>query len=138
MLSEYSKHIPTPRYPYLYIIMSKNVRYLNPSPFKQMTEVLANMVTASFGFKDINDNSTEIGREQLINAIPKLQVLQPLLIEAYKSSIKDCYEKGLNSHADSAKLLRRVLKKHYKALIWRRTTARSNGKCVACYKYRMS
>ena len=69
-----------------------------------MTEVLANMVTASFGFKDINDNSTEIGREQLINAIPKLQVLQPLLVEAYKSNIKDCYEKGLNSHADSAKL----------------------------------
>ena len=118
--------------------MSKNITYLNPTSTTQMTEVLANMVTASFGFKDINDNSTEIGREQLINAIPKLQVLQPLLVEAYKSSIKDCYEKGLNSHADSAKLLRRVLKKHYKALIWRRTTKRDNGKCIACYKYRMS
>ena len=47
---------------------------------KMNNKVLANMVTASFGFKDINDNSTEIGQEQLINAIPKLQVLQPLLI----------------------------------------------------------
>ena len=122
---------------YSYIIMSKNITYLNPSPSTQM-EVLANMVIASFGFKDINDNSTEIGREQMINAIPKLQVLQPLLVEAYKSSIKECYEKGLNSHTDSAKLLRRVLKKHYKALIWRRTTTRNNGKCIACYKYQIS
>ena len=55
-----------------------------------MTEVLANIVTDAFGFKDIHDNSTEIGKEQMINAIPKLQVLQPLLIDAYKSSIKAC------------------------------------------------
>ena len=103
-----------------------------------MTEVLANIVTDAFGFKDIHDNSTEIGKEQMINAIPKLQVLQPLLVEAYKSTIKDCYDKGLRSHADAAKLLRRVLKKHYKALLWRRTTMRNNGKCIACYKYRMS
>ena len=103
-----------------------------------MTEVLANIVTDAFGFKDIHDNSTEIGKEQMINAIPKLQVLHPLLVEAYKSTIKDCYDKGLRSHADAAKVLRRVLKKHYKALIWRRTTRHYNGKCIACYKYRMS
>ena len=77
-----------------------------------MTEVLANIVTDAFGFKDIHDNSTEIGKEQMINAIPKLQVLQPLLIDAYKSSIKDCYEKGLNSHADSAKQSPRLATNH--------------------------
>jgi hypothetical protein len=44
----------------------------------------------------------------------------------------------LNSHADAAKLLRRVLKKHYKALVWRRTTRHNNGKCTSCYKYRMA
>ena len=54
-----------------------------------MTEVLANIVTDAFGFKDIHDNATEIGKEQMINAIPKLQVLQPLLVEAYKSTSKD-------------------------------------------------
>ena len=99
-----------------------------------MTEVLANIVTDAFGFKDIHDKSTEIGRENLINAIPKLQVLQPLLVEAYKSTIKECYDKGLRSHTDAPKLL----KKNYKALIWRRTTRRNNGRCIACYKYRMT
>ena len=103
-----------------------------------MTEVLANMVTSTFGFKDINDKSTEIGREQLINAIPKLKVLQPLLVEAYKSSVRECYDKGIYNHIDSAKLLRRVLKKHYRALIWRRTTKHINNKAVCRYKYRLS
>ena len=88
--------------------------------------------------EEIQLQVASILQEQLINAIPKLQVLQPLLVQAYKSTIKDCYDKGLNSHADAAKLLRRVLKKHYKALIWRRTTRRNNGKCIACYKYRMA
>ena len=120
------------------MMVSKKINYITGSYTNQMTEVLANIVTDAFGFKDIHDKSTEIGRENLINAIPKLQVLQPLLVEAYKSTIKECYDKGLHPHTDAAKLLRRILKKHYKALIWRRTTIRNNGKCIACYKYRMT
>ena len=103
-----------------------------------MTEVLANIVTDAFGFKDIHDNSTEIGKEQMINAIPKLQVLQPLLVEAYKSTIKDCYDKGLRSHADALNCCEEFSKSITKALLWRRTTRRNNGKCIAYYKYRMS
>ena len=102
-----------------------------------MTE-LVEIVAQTFGFQDINDNKTEIGQAELLNAIPKLHILEPLLIETYKSTIKDCFKSGLTSHKDTAKLLRRILKQHYKALIWRRTTTRNtNGKCVSCYKYRM-
>ena len=70
------------------MMVSKKINYITGSYTNQMTEVLANIVTDAFGFKDIHDKSTEIGRENLINAIPKLQVLQPLLVEAYKSTIQ--------------------------------------------------
>ena len=92
------------------MMVSKKINYITGSYTNQMTEVLANIVTDAFGFKDIHDKSTEIGRENLINAIPKLQVLQPLLVEAYKSTIKECYDKGLRSHTDAPKLLKKITK----------------------------
>ena len=102
------------------MMVSKKINYITGSYTNQMTEVLANIVTDAFGFKDIHDKSTEIGREDLINAIPKLQVLQPLLVEAYKSTIKECYDKGLRSHTDAPKQIRQKLKKQYNTLAKKR------------------
>jgi len=104
----------------------------------QMTTVLANLVAKTFGFHDLDDKDTEIAKSHLEQAIPVLLLIAPQLIATYKSSIKQCFEQGVNTHTDAAKLLRRVLKKHNKALIWRRTTRRGDcGKTVSSYKYRM-
>jgi|TARA_A100001015_G_C14650890_1_gene579186 hypothetical protein len=102
-----------------------------------MKDILANVVTKVFGFDSIHDNITEIDQSNLINAIPYLILFEPQLINEYKYSIRECYNKGIQDHKDAAKILRRILKKHGRALIWRRTTRRDSGKCVAVYKYRM-
>ena len=102
-----------------------------------MTTTLANFVAKSFGFNDMNDRDTEIMSQHLVNAIPTLKIIQPQLVEAYKSRIQQCYDKGLNTHADAAKLLRRVLKKHNRALVYRRTAVTANNQRCSIYKYRL-
>ena len=103
----------------------------------QMTIALANLVAKTFGFHDLDDRTTEIVQQHLTDAIPHLNTIQPQLVEAYKSTIKQCYDKGLETHTDAAKLLRRVLKKHNRALVYRRTTLSAPNKRVHIYKYRM-
>jgi hypothetical protein len=107
-------------------------------PASQMTTVLANIVAQSFGFNGLDDKDTEIVKSHLEQAIPTLLVIAPQLIATYKSSIRQCFEQGVKTHTDAAKVLRRILKKHNKALIWRRTTCKADcGKTMSQYKYRM-
>ena len=104
-----------------------------------MATTLANLVTKQYGFNDLNDNQTEIGKENLQQAIPALKCIESLLIENYKYAVKECFKKGISDHNDAAKVLRRILKEHNKALIYRRTTMRDNaGKQIGIYKYRMT
>ena len=114
-----------------------NLEYLSTVPTTQMTIALVNLVTQAFGFKNVNDRETEIMPEHLANAIPTLKIIQPQLVEAYKSRIQQCYDKGLNNHNDAAKLLRRVLKKHNRALAYRRTTVSKDNQRCSVYKYRL-
>ena len=103
-----------------------------------MSTVLANLVVRLCGFHDIHDSHTEIDKQHLTNAIPYLMVIRPQLVDRYKYNIRQCYKKGIHSHRDAAKILRRILKKHGRALLWRRTTRRDSGRCISCYKYRMA
>ena len=104
----------------------------------QMSTVLANLVVRLCGVHDIHDSHTEIDKQHLTNAIPYLIVIRPQLVDRYKYNIRQCYKKGIHSHRDAAKILRRILKKHGRALLWRRTTRRDSGRCISCYKYRMA
>ena len=100
-----------------------------------MATALANLVTKQYGFNDINDNQTEISKENLQQAIPAINCIQSSLIENYKYAVKECFKKGIHNHSDAAKVLRRILKQHNKALIYRRTTTRDDsGKQIGIYK----
>ena len=84
--------------------MNKQEMYL------QMSTVLANLVVRLCGFHDIHDSHTEIDKQHLTNAIPYLMVIRPQLVDRYKYNIRQCYKKGIHSHRDAAKILRRILK----------------------------
>ena len=73
----------------------------------QMSTVLANLVVRLCGFHDIHDSHTEIDKQHLTNAIPYLMVIRPQLVDRYKYNIRQCYKKGIHSHRDAAKILRR-------------------------------
>ena len=115
------------------------LEYITSRSSNNMATTLANLVTKQYGFNDLNDNQTEIGKENLQQAIPALKCIESLLIENYKYAVKECFKKGIRDHNDAAKVLRRILKEHNKALIYRRTTMRDNaGKQIGIYKYRMT
>ena len=113
--------------------------YITNRSTTNMATALANLVTKQYGFNDINDNQTEISKENLQQAIPAINCIQSSLIENYKYAVKECFKKGIHNHSDAAKVLRRILKQHNKALTYRRTTTRDDsGKQIGIYKYRMT
>ena len=52
-----------------------------------------------------------------------------------RRAARSCW--GRVRRADAAKLLRRVLKKHNRALVYRRTTVTANNQRCSIYKYRL-
>ena len=98
------------------------------------TQGLAHEIVQACGFLTLFDTVTEVTIESLRDAIPKLNELQPRICELYNGGVRKCFKNGLKNHNDVAKLLRRTLKMHKKALHYRRTSSTNRS---SFYKFRI-
>ena len=101
---------------------------------KPVPDTLANQLVQTLGFKSIHDTDTVILRENIENALQKLDpTLLTQLGDLYKNRVGERVARGVETRQELMCLVRRVLKRHNIMVAYDKRFK----KRVAYFKYRL-
>ena len=100
---------------------------------------LANQCVRHMGFAGLNDRKTTIGKDDLVSALPNIEVLHTQLVEYFKRHLTKRLRKGIEEPNDCIALLRSILRDRDidMGVSTRKYNRRVCGKQTAVFQYRL-